>query len=231
MIVEFIPLVLALCPSCSSPQRGTKFTKTEKILGGWKKRGKLEADYVAQRSWTRGVQGESRLRLINQEEFERTEESVNIVWAEKQKEKEAVSSKERDGGIEKMTDVAGGKERSAWERQPLRDCSLNPVPRLNPPPPSPCALPWLPDRAPMQSVNVFFSGRNELGTNVCQSVSCTINVNCPGTRKHGGGREPGNTEPPWPSLKEHHVTLIQSPENCSLCGFVNKICRRVMCFL
>lgn len=38
-------------------------------------------------------------------------------------------------GREKMTDVAGGKERSVWERQPLRDCALNPLPRLNPPPP------------------------------------------------------------------------------------------------
>ena len=50
---------------------------------------------------------------------------------------------------------------------------------------------------PMQPVNVFFSSRSELGTNVSQSVSCTINVNCPGMHKHTEGREPGNTEPRW----------------------------------
>lgn len=54
---------------------------------------------------------------------------------------------------------------------------------------------------PMQPVNVFFSGRSELGTNVSQSVSCTINVNSPGMHKHMEGWEPGNTEPPWPSLR------------------------------
>lgn len=57
-------------------------------------------------------------------------------------EREAASG----GETEKMTDMAGGKEKS--ERQPLRDCMVNPLPHLSTPPPSLCALPWLPDRAP-----------------------------------------------------------------------------------
>lgn len=114
-----------------------------------------------------------------------------------------------------MTDVARGKERSVWERQPLRDCSLNPLPRLNPPPPpSPCVLcHGYQTGLPMQPVNVFFGGRSELGTNVSQSVSCTINVNCPGMHKH--------TERLWArehrdALKENHiVTFIYAPKNGS----------------
>lgn len=54
---------------------------------------------------------------------------------------------------------------------------------------------------PMQPVNAFFSSRSELRTNVSQSVSCTINVNCPGMHKHMEGCEPGNTEPPWLSVR------------------------------
>lgn len=46
---------------------------------------------------------------------------------------------------------------------------------------------------PMQPVNVFFSSRSELGTNVSQSVSCTINVNCPGMHKHMKGAESQGT--------------------------------------
>lgn len=55
--------------------------------------------------------------------------------------KEAESKRE-----ECVTDMAGGQGRS--ERQPLRDCMVNPLPHLSTPPPSLCALPWLPDRAP-----------------------------------------------------------------------------------
>lgn len=146
------------------------------------------------------------------------------VWGETERQREAVSSKEGERGWEKMTDVAGGKERSVWERQPLRDCALNPLPRLNPPPSSlpPCVLcHGYQTGLPMQPVNVFFSGRSELGTNVSQSVSCTINVNCPGMHKHMEGlraREHWATlaECQGERLKEDHVTFICSPENCRL---------------
>lgn len=46
---------------------------------------------------------------------------------------------------------------------------------------------------PVQPVNVFFSGRNERGTNVSRSVSYTINVNCPGMHKHTEGAEDNHT--------------------------------------
>lgn len=39
----------------------------------------------------------------------------------------------------------------------------------------------------MQPVNVFLSGGSERGTNVSRSVSCTIDVNCPGMHKHTEG--------------------------------------------
>lgn len=69
----------------------------------------------------------------------------------------------------------------------------------------------------MQPVNVFFSGRSERGTNVSQSVSCTINVNCPGMHKHMEGWEPGNTRPPWLSVRARiwKRTSSQLPESCS----------------
>lgn len=71
---------------------------------------------------------------------------------------------------------------------------------------------------PVQPVNVFFSSRDELGTNVSQSVSWTINVICPGTHKYTQGCEPGNTEPHGLNVRARArqkalLCSFNSPEN------------------
>lgn len=183
-----------------------------------------EVDYVAQGSWLRGWcmrKGQIDEVSINKEKENvgREKEICKLCLnaCEEGRDRERSCQFKRDR--EKMTDVAGGMERS--QRQPLRDCAVNPLPRLSPPPP-PCVLcHGYQTGLPMQPVNVFFSGRSDRGTNVSQSVSCTINVNCPGMHKHMEGCEPGNTRPPWLSVRVRiwNGTTSWFPDNCSS-GFV-----------
>lgn len=168
--------------------------------------------------WVGGVWGEARgmrsasIRRI-QEERKKYANCVWIcVWVEERRKRErGVSSKEK-----RENDRRGwrkGKER-------LRKTTPERL-RAEPAAPSKPAAPLLillppcvlchgyQTGLPMQPVNVFFSSRSELGTNVSRSVSWTINVNCPGMHKHTEGRKPGNTEPSWLHVS-HRVTFIYS---------------------
>lgn len=116
---------------------------------------------------------------------------------------------ERKGAFEKD---------NPWETASWTRC-LDSTPLLTPTPP--CVLcHGYQTGLPMQPVNVFFSGRSELGTNVSQSVSCTINVNCPGMHKHMEWLRAREHWAPWLRVRATHwkrtATFIYSPENCRL---------------
>ena len=140
----------------------------------------------------------------------------------REREREAVSSKEAERKWQTWPEERKGafEKDNPWETARWTRC---PVSTLLLPPSPPCVLRHgYQTGLPMQPVNVFFSGRSELGTNVSQSVSCTINVNCPGMHKHMAGGEPGNTEPPWLSVRVWKTAT--SPEK----GPAPKFCSRKM---
>lgn len=129
-------------------------------------------------------------------------------------EREAVSSKGTEEKWQTWMEGRKGAKDNPWETARWTRCPVSALLLL-----PPCVLcHGYQTGLQMQPVNVFFSGWSEWGTNASQSVSCTINVNCPGMHKHMEGGEPGNTQPPWLSFRARiwRSTASQLTENCPL---------------
>lgn len=116
-------------------------------------------------------------------------------------EREAASWEE----TEKMTDMAGGKEKS--ERQPLRDCVVNPLPHLSTPPPSlPVCFAMVTRQGSQCSQLMCFSVAGTSGVLMClglspaQSMSTVLG--CTNTR-----RAEDNTTVAQPDCEEAACTL------------------------
>lgn len=104
-----------------------------------------------------------------------------------------------------MTDMAGGKEKS--ERQPLRDCVVNPLPHLSTPPPSlPVCFAMVTRQGSQCSQLMCFSVAGTSGVLMClglspaQSMSTVLG--CTNTQ-----RAEDNTTVAQPDCEEAACTL------------------------
>lgn len=157
------------------------------------------------------------IRRRMQEKRKKYANCVYVCVRREEREREAVSSKEGERKWQTWPEERKGafEKDNPWETAHWTRCPVSTLLLLLPP----CVLcHGYQTGLPMQPVNVFFSGGSELGTNVSQSVSRTINVNCPGMHKHMEGpraREHRATlaERQGRSLNEEHVAFIYSPEN------------------
>ena len=172
VLAEFVPhFHVVLAPSrlsCASPRRGTILTLREKNEGGkdYKKKKRLirERPIMLHTGRGGGVWGKGRLmrsasiRRRMQEKRKKNANSVyKCVWGgerererEREKEREAVSSKEAERKWQTWPEERKGafEKDNPWETACWTRCPVSTL--LLPPslPPSLCASPWLPDRAP-----------------------------------------------------------------------------------
>lgn len=140
-------------------------------------------------------------------------------------EREAASWEEPD----KMTDMAGGKEKS--ERQPLRDCMVNPLPHLSTPPPSlPVCFAMVTRQGSQCSQLMCFSVAGtsgvlmRLGPSPTQSMSTVLG--CTNTRRAEDNktvRQPECGKPAW------HVTWKLALSLRDICSQTSESVKKLPC--
>lgn len=143
--------------------------------------------------------------------------------------KRAECERETASWEERENDRHGWRKGKEWETTPERLCGEPAAPSQHSSSLPPCVLcHGYQTGLPVQPVNVFFSGRNERGTNVSRSVSYTINVNCPGMHKHMEGGGQPNRRTTWMWKTSLHVTWKLTLSLVGICrqksDSVKKLC-------